>query len=224
RPVARQIGESLERLGLDAADAFVLHGVRSLEQWDELARPGGGWGELEACRAQGGCRFVGISAHDPAALRAALTSNKLDIALFPVGPYVDTRYVDEILPLARTLRVGTVCFKTFGAGKLLGDTEGYGRPLANRPRGKLSSGGAEESSPTLPRLSVSECVHYTLTLDPDVALLGMSFPNEQDAALAAAESFQPLSAEAMASIRERAAHAIAHKGPCWWNPPDAAFW
>jgi hypothetical protein len=25
--------------------------------------------------------------------------------------------------------VGTVCFKTFGAGKLLGDTEGYSRPL-----------------------------------------------------------------------------------------------
>ncbi len=222
RPVADQVGQSLERLGMEAADAFVLHGVRSLEQWNELCRPGGVWDELEACRARGCCRFVGISAHDPAALYAALASGKLDIALFPVGPYVDARYVDEILPMARALRVGTVCFKTFGAGKLLGDTEGYGRPLATRPRGKLSSGGADESQPTLPRLSVAECVHYTLTLDPDVALLGMSFPNEQDAALAAAESFRPLSPEALATIRERAAQAIAHKGACWWNPPDSA--
>ena len=30
--------------------------------------------------------------------------------------------------------MGTVCFKTFGAGKLLGDTAGYGKPLEARPR------------------------------------------------------------------------------------------
>ena len=30
------------------------------------------------------------------------------------------------------LGVGTVCFKTFGAGKLLGDTSGYSRPQITR--------------------------------------------------------------------------------------------
>ena len=70
----------------------------------------------------------------------------------------------------------------------------------------------------LPRLTVSECLHYTLTLDPDVALLGLSFPNEQDQAFAAARSFQPLSAGAMEDIRVRAIEARRDKGPCWWNP------
>jgi len=37
-------------------------------------------------------------------------------------------------------------FKTFGAGKLLGDTEGYSRPLQGRPRGKVSSGGLEDTA------------------------------------------------------------------------------
>jgi hypothetical protein len=44
----------------------------------------------------------------------------------------------------------------------------------------------------LPRLSVADCLHYTLTLNPDVTLLGLSFPNEQDAAFRAFEKFRPL--------------------------------
>jgi hypothetical protein len=60
-------------------------------------------------------------------------------------------------------------------------------------------------------------VSYTLTCDPDVALLGMSFPNEQDAALAAAEAFLPLSMPELARVRALAAQAIRGKGACWWN-------
>ena len=126
--------------------------------------------------------------------------------------------LEEILPLAKARGVGTVSFKTFGAGKLLGDTEGYGRPLQARPRGKVSSGGADTEAPSLPHLGVEECVHYTLTLDPDVALLGMSFSNEQDAALAAAASFRPLTPEQLADVRQRAMRAMEGKGAVWWNP------
>ncbi len=139
-----------------------------------------------------------------------------------MGPFVDDRYITEILPLAKAHSVGTICFKTFGAGKLLGDTAGYNQPLQLRPRGKLSSGGAAVVETILPRLSVDECLHYTLTLDPDVALLGLSFPNEQDAALTAAKRFRPLSDEAMADIRRRAVDARRDKGPCWWNPDPEA--
>ena len=138
---------------------------------------------------------------------AAVPAN---IVLFPVGPFCDERYIGEVLPLARRHEVGTVCFKTFGAGKLVGDTAGYGRPLSPRPRGKLSSGGvnpadapspeSSPNSPLLPTLSVSECVNYT-SLCPDVALLGMSFPNEQDAAFRAAADFRPLSPRELADIR-----------------------
>jgi hypothetical protein len=115
-----------------------------------------------------------------------------------------------------------VCFKTFGAGKLLGDTAGYNQPLKARPRGKVSSGGSDDGEASLPRLTVAECLHYTLTLDPDVALLGLSYPNEQDAAFAAARAFRPLSEEQMAGVRRRAAEARREKGPCWWNPDPEA--
>ena len=75
-----------------------------------------------------------------------------------------------------------------------------------------------ETQALLPRLSVGQCLHYTLTLDPDVALLGLSFPNEQDQAFAAAHAFAPLTDAQMAEVRGRAIEARHDKGPCWWNP------
>ena len=221
-PVAPQIETSLRRLQLDYTDAFVFHGLSSLQKFEELTTPGGGFDQLDACIRAGKTRFRGISSHNPDVLQAAIEAGLCDIALFPIGPFVDPRYIHETLPLAKQRGVGTVCFKTFGAGKLLGDTSGYNQPLQLRPRGKLSSGGTDEITPQMPRLTVAECLHYTLTLDPDVALLGLSFPNEQDAAVAALQAFQPLSADKMEEIRRRAVVARQDKGPCWWNPDPLA--
>jgi len=220
--VAPQIEASLRRLQLDYTDAFVFHGLSSMATFARLAQPGGGFEQLATCIKAGKTRFGGISSHNPDVLHAAITAGLCDIALFPIGPFVDLRYIAEILPLAKAYGVGSVCFKTFGAGKLLGDTSGYNQPLQQRPRGKLSSGGVAETQAVLPRLTVSECLHYTLTIDPDVALLGLSFPNEQDQAFAAAQNFQPLTAIEMEEIRCRAAAARQAKGPCWWNPDPHA--
>lgn len=221
-PVAPQIEDSLRRLQLDWTDAFVFHALSSMQTYERLAQPGGGFDQLADCIKAGKTRFGGISSHDPDVLAAAIEAGLCDIVMFPVGPFVDRRFVEETLPLAKRHNVGTVCFKTFGAGKLLGDTQGYNQPLQLRPRGKLSSGGEAETVAVLPRLSVAECLHYTLTLEPDVALLGMSFPNEQDAALEALRTFAPLSPAQMDDIRRRAVEARQDKGPCWWNPDPEA--
>lgn len=220
QPVAPQIDASLTRLELDHVDLMVFHGLSTLDGWNRLTAPGGGFDQLQASVQAGKTRFRGISSHHPEVLRVAIPSGLCDVVMFPIGAYVDPRYVHDILPLARRHNVGTVCFKTFGAGKLVADTTGYNQPLRNRPRGKLSSGGGElAGEPTLPHLSVEECLHYTLTVDPDVALLGMSFPNEQDAAFDAFRTFQPLAASRMDDLRRRAAEAVRDKGPIWWNPP-----
>jgi aryl-alcohol dehydrogenase-like predicted oxidoreductase len=221
-PVAPQVEASLGRLRMDHTDAFVFHNLSDMATFRRLMEPGGGFDQLAGCVRAGKTRFRGISSHDPDVLAAAIRAGVCDIAMFPLGPFVDPRYVAETLPLAREHGVGTVCFKTFGAGKLLGDVSGYNQPLQLRPRGKLSSGGDDGAVAVLPRLGVEECVHYTLTLNPDVALLGLSFPNEQDQAFAAARSFAPLPPERMEDIRLRAVEARREKGPCWWNPdPDA---
>ena len=221
-PVAPQIEASLARLQMDHTDAFVFHNLSDLGVFHALLEPDGGFAQLDACVRRGLTRFRGISSHSPDVLRAAIEAGVCDIVMFPLGPFVHQRYVSEILPMARQRGVGTVCFKTFGAGKLLGDVSGYNQPLQLRPRGKLSSGGMESVQTVLPRLSVAECVHYTLTLNPDVALLGLSFPNEQDEAFAAGRSFVPLSDGRLEDIRLRAIEARREKGPCWWNPDPEA--
>lgn len=221
RPVAPQVEMSLRRLQLEATDLFVFHAVSTMKEWKRITRAHGGMEQLEKCRQEGKCRFRGISSHHPEVLRAAIASGMCDVLLFPIGPACDIRYSREILPLARKQGIGTVCFKTFGAGKLLGDTMGYNQPMKERPRGKLGSGGEVlPAEPSLPHLGVRECVHYTLTCDPDVALLGLSYPNEQDAAFEAARDFAPLSPLEMEDIENRGREAVEGKGHCWWNPEE----
>lgn len=209
RPVAPQVEESLGRLGLPFADAFVFHGVSRIDAWEALAAAGGRFEELDRCVGRGLARFRGISSHHPDVLLAAISSGRCDIVLMPVGPHVDPRYLLEVLPLARARAVGTVGFKAFGAGMLLADTSGYGRPLDASPEGPR------------PRLSVAECVRYALSCDPDVALLGLSNPAEQDEAFAAAHAFVPMGAAEGEAVRARAAEAIRGKGRVWWNPGGA---
>jgi len=219
KPAGPQVDGSLKALGLGMVDLFVFHAVSELTHWNKLAAPGGGMEQLGWAVAAGKVRFRGISSHHPDVLREAINSGLCDVVMFPAGPFCDRRYIEEILPLCRRKGVGTVCFKTFGAGKLLGDTKGYNRPLEARPRGKFSSGGEETGSePALPRLSVAECLHYTLTVGPDVALLGLSFPNEQDAAFQALDSLRPLESGQLEDIQRRAVQAMEGEGPCWWNP------
>ena len=177
-PVGPQVDGSLGRLGLDHVDLFVFHGLSVMDSFDRLCQPGGGFDQLADAVTSGKCRFRGISSHHPDVLRAALAAGVCDVVMFPLGPFVDPRYVSDVLPMAKSLGVGTVCFKTFGAGKLVGDTSGYNQSLKARPRGKVSSGGSDEADAFLPRLTVEQCLHYTLTLDPDVALLGLSYPND----------------------------------------------
>lgn len=203
-PVAPQLEGSIERLGF-APDAFVMHSVSELTQWHALAAPGGAMAQLGDAIHAGRCRFRGISSHHPDVARAAIRSGLCDIILFAIGAHADERYASELLPLARAHGVGTVCFKTFGAGKLLTATSGYGQPL---PEGTVTG----------PPLSVDECLHFTLTQDPDVALLGLSTAQEQDAAFAALTRFAPLSATELADLRRRTAVAIASKGRNWWDP------
>jgi len=219
-PVEPQIDQSLKRLEMDYTDLFVFHTCSHMEDWRRITAPGAGMDQLDECRRKGKTRFRGISSHNPEVLVAAIESGLCDVVMFPIGPYADSRYEQVVLPLAHERNVGTVCFKTYGAGKLLGDTTGYNRPLANRPRGKISSGGQDDSAPTLPHLTVDECLHYTLTVGPHVALLGLSFPNEQDAAFAAYQRFHPLSQSELHDIRAKAEEAVRGKGEVWWNPVE----
>lgn len=210
QPVATQVEASLQRLGLDSIELFVFHSVSTLEDWNALLAKGAGFDQLDEQRRAGRLCFTGISSHHPEVVLAAVASGRCDVVMFPLGPYCDSRYIDLCLPAARAAGVGTVCFKTFGAGKLLTDTLGYGRPLDRGP--------SDPYGRKLAHMSAEECVRFTLTLDPDVTLLGMSTAVEQDAAFASAANFTPLTDFELDEYRRIATRAVEGKGPVWWDP------
>lgn len=230
RPIAGQVDESLRVLRQEYVDCFVIHGLSSMDNWNAVAAAGGALDQLDECAERGKLRFIGISSHDPEVLEAALQSGRMDVLMFAVGAHCDGRYIREILPLAREHGVGTIGFKVFGAGKLLGDTTGYNQPLdveslpmSVKDRTKNAAAAPSGDAPLLPCLIVEQCLHYTLTCDPDVALLGMSSPAEQDAAFAAALAFKSaFSPKEMQDIEAAAGRAVENKGPIWWDPAPAA--
>ena len=112
-PVGPQVEGSLKRLGMEFVDLFVFHGLSSVEGWERVAAEGGGMEQLGACWKGGKVRWRGISSHDPETLRRAIESELCDVVMFPVGPYVDERYVGEILPLAKRRGVGTALSRPF---------------------------------------------------------------------------------------------------------------
>lgn len=219
-PLDLQLSASLDRLQMRYLDGYVYHGLSDMQTYCELRDSPDGFAALQQLKARGLVGSVGISSHHPDVLMQAMRDELCDIVMFPVGPFVDARYLIDVLPEAKARNIGTVCFKTFGAGKLVTDTTGYGQPIVERPRGKRSAG--VQASSGSQNLDVAACVHFTLSHDPDVALIGMSYPSEQDLVWDAYRSFVPKSAEQLADIAARAAVARQGKGPCWWNPdPDA---
>ncbi len=92
-PVAAQVDASLARMGFDHADAFVFHGLSTVDGWRRVTAPGGGMEQLAECVRAGKARFRGISSHHPEVLKLAIPSGLCDVVLFAVGPHCDERFI-----------------------------------------------------------------------------------------------------------------------------------
>jgi diketogulonate reductase-like aldo/keto reductase len=116
----RQMEESLHRLGAHPLDLIQIH---NLMDWQvQLAT-------LEAWKAQGRVRYVGITHYHPEALpemAAVLLQHSLDFVQIPYN--IATREAEqEILPLAADLGVAVIANIPLGHGALLRTVQG--RPL-----------------------------------------------------------------------------------------------
>ncbi len=96
RAVAPQVSESLAHLDLPSVDLLVFHGLSSVQDWRALIAPGGRLRSNSCARRDAAANTLRLafSCHHPEVLREALRSKRCDVLMFPVGPFVDTRYVD----------------------------------------------------------------------------------------------------------------------------------
>jgi aryl-alcohol dehydrogenase-like predicted oxidoreductase len=85
---ARELRESLERLGVDRFDLYQLHAVDSLEQLDRATGPGGALEAILEAREEGLLDYIGITGHGlevAAVFYKALERFDFDTVMFPVN-------------------------------------------------------------------------------------------------------------------------------------------
>jgi aryl-alcohol dehydrogenase-like predicted oxidoreductase len=118
--VRRQLDRTLTRLGVDSVDVYQLHGVTDLE---DLDRREGAVTALHQARAEGLCRWIGITGHNvttPAAQLEAVRRYDLDTVMFPVYPrlWADPDYrrdAEALLAGAQARDLGVMVIKAAAA-------------------------------------------------------------------------------------------------------------
>jgi aryl-alcohol dehydrogenase-like predicted oxidoreductase len=111
--ILREVGDSLERLGVDAIDLYQIHWPDPDEDIEE------GWATLAELKEQGLVRHIGVSNFDVDQLRRIQQIAPVE-TLQPPYSLVARRVEDEILPFAEREGIGVIVYSPMGSGLLSG--------------------------------------------------------------------------------------------------------
>ncbi|MHB8859003.1 MAG: aldo/keto reductase [Thermoleophilia bacterium] len=109
----KEVRESLGNFGTDVIDVYSLHNVLTMSVLKEIMSPGGSYHALEEMRVAGYVKHVGISAHQPETILAALEMAAFDVVEFPLN-YVDREAAEGSEKLLEELKrrgIGYVSIK-----------------------------------------------------------------------------------------------------------------
>jgi aryl-alcohol dehydrogenase-like predicted oxidoreductase len=119
-----ELHRSLERLQTGAFDLYQIHAITSMEELDEVTRPGGALEAIVEARQAGLTRYIGITGHgweSPAIFLEALRRFDFDSVLFPLNfiQFADPVYRRNAEALIRQCRekdVATMVIKSIARG------------------------------------------------------------------------------------------------------------
>jgi len=187
---ASELHASLERLRTDHFDLYQFHGLRTLEEVEEILGPGGAMETFLDARERGLIRYIGFSAHTEEAAVAMMDRFAVDAVLFPFNwvCWHQARFGPRVLATAQEKGVGALAIKA----------------LAKRPWKE----GEERTWP--------KC-WYAPVDDPDEASLALRFTLSKPIAAAvcpshaellwwacdAADAFEPLTEEETLVVARR---------------------
>jgi aryl-alcohol dehydrogenase-like predicted oxidoreductase len=187
KEAARQLDESLKRLGVDCIDLVQHHEVIRFEDPHRIFADEGANAALVDARQAGKLRYIGFTGHkDPSVHRYTLEvadsyEFKFDTVQMPLN-LMDAHYRSfekQMLPELVRRNTGVLGMKSMGNGILL------------------------KSNTVTP----IECLHYCLSLPTSVVITGIDSMKILDQALEAIGSFRPLGKEEIDGLLARTAAA-----------------
>jgi aryl-alcohol dehydrogenase-like predicted oxidoreductase len=146
--------QSLERLQTDYLDLWQIHDVRTPQDIELIAGPGGALEAFVEAKASGIVRFIGVTGHhDPQILSQAVREWPVDAVMLPVNPVEEILggFLTDTLPAAQKKGVAVIGMKVLGASHYI-----------------------------LPRTQITAAalIRYALSFNIDVAIVGCSTPAE----------------------------------------------
>lgn len=186
---ARQIDESLRRLGVDHINLMQIHEVIRMEDPDRVFADGGAIQALTDARKAGKIRYIGFTGHkDPyihlRMLAAARANNfRFDAVQMPLN-VMDAHFrsfAHEVLPVLVRENIAALGMKPFASGAIL------------------------QTNLVTP----SECLHYAMTLPTSTVINGMENMDRLNQGLEAVKTFHPMSREQLAMLLAKTAEAAA---------------
>lgn len=146
--------QTLDRLKTDYLDLWQIHDVRTEEEIQEIAGPGGALEAFVGARLSGKVRYIGVTGHhDPRVLTRAVREWPVDSVMIPVNP-VETLlggFLTLTLPVAKEKGIAIIGMKILGGSHYL-----------------ISQLGINPES----------LIRYALSYDITVAIVGCSTPGE----------------------------------------------
>ena len=186
---ARQIDESLARLGTDHLDLLQHHEVLRTSDADRIFAKGGAMEAVVAAQKAGKVRLVGFTGHkDPAMhLHMFATADKhgfhFDTVQMPLN-VMDAHFrsfARAVVPAAAKRGTAVLAMKTLGFGSI----------------------------PKSGTVSAIECLHYAMSRPVSVVITGMDKFERLDQACEAVRTFAPLDKKQVAALLERTRVAAA---------------
>jgi aryl-alcohol dehydrogenase-like predicted oxidoreductase len=146
--------QSLQRLHTHYLDLWQIHDVRTEDELQQIAGPGGALEAFLEARVSGKVRFIGVTGHhDPRILTKAIREWPVDAVMMPVNPVEALLggFLTSTLPLAKEKGIAVIAMKTLGAAHYL-----------------------------IPQLATTAAslIRYALSHQCTVALVGCSTPEE----------------------------------------------
>jgi predicted aldo/keto reductase-like oxidoreductase len=172
----RELDQTLLNLGTDYLDLWQIHDVRTEEDFQTIAGPGGALEAFIEAKAGGKIRFIGLTGHyDPKILTKAVKAWPIDSVLIPVNPVegILGGFLTSTLPAARAKGVAVIGMKVLGGSHFLIPGSGITAELL---------------------------IRFALSQPVTLAIVGCSRPQEVKTLARIGRHFEPLSPEEQQQI------------------------